>query len=101
MSMLDHVRLMIAYNRRLNGQVYDAAAGLEPARLREDRGAFFGSMLGTLNHLMVADLVWLGRFRAGFPHFAALRALDEFPRPQRLDEILYEDFAALRAARER
>lgn len=98
--MLEHVRLMIGYNRRMNGQIYDIAAALPTQQLREDRGAFFGSVLGTLNHLLVADLIWLNRFRAAFPHFTTLAALDGFPRPQRLEQILHEEFSELRAARE-
>lgn len=100
MQLLDHVRLMMRYNQRMNRQVLDAAGRLEPVRVRENRGAFFGSVLGTLNHLMVADLIWLRRFFPAFPHFQALRGLEAFPLPQALDQILHENLAPLREARE-
>jgi uncharacterized damage-inducible protein DinB len=55
---------------------------------RADRGAFFGSLHGTLNHLLLGDLIWMQRFTG------------EGEAPAQLDAILHEDFAALRQARE-
>src|SRR5690606_17946079 len=52
-----------------------------------DRGAFFRSIHGTLNHLLLADKVWFGRFTSN-PFV-----------PQSLDQELYADFGELRAAR--
>lgn len=98
--MLAHVHLMLAYNARLNRQLYDGAARLDDTQIRTDRGAYFGSVLGTLNHLMVADLIWLARFPPAFPHFTTLAKLDTLPQPRALDEILYIDFNELRQARE-
>jgi uncharacterized damage-inducible protein DinB len=86
--MLQHFAMMAAYNRWANGLVYDAASSLEPADLVRPTGAFFGSLLGTLNHILVADRIWLKRFTG------------EGDAPKRLDTILFDDFAALRAARE-
>ena len=59
---------MAAYNRWMNRKVYDACAGLSQDALIEDRGAFFGSVLGTLNHLLFGDLAWMGRFTGAAPH---------------------------------
>jgi uncharacterized damage-inducible protein DinB len=56
---------MAAYNSWMNGKVYDAAGRLPADEIARDRGAFFKSILGTLNHLLYADLVWIGRFREG------------------------------------
>jgi uncharacterized damage-inducible protein DinB len=55
---------------------------------RADRGAFFKSVHGTLNHLLVTDRVWMHRFTG------------EGDTPDRLDAILFESFTELRAARE-
>ncbi len=81
------VVIMAAYNAWMNDKVYDLAATLSDAQRKQDRGAFFRSVLGTLNHLLFGDLAWLGRFKDGAPRVA------------RTDEILHEDFAALRSAR--
>jgi uncharacterized damage-inducible protein DinB len=75
------------YNHWANERLYDAAAKLADADYRADRGAFFKSVHGTLNHLLVADRVWMHRFDGtGTP-------------PARLDAILHDDFHSLRAAR--
>jgi uncharacterized damage-inducible protein DinB len=87
-AMKDHFRQFAAYNAWANRRLYDAAALLSDAEFRADRGAFFRSMRGTLNHLLVADRVWMHRFTG------------EGQAPDRLDAILHDDLAGLRAARE-
>lgn len=81
--------MFAAYNAWANGRVYDAAATLSEADYRADKGAFFGSLHGTLNHMLVADQLWMRRFTG------------EGPSPRSLDEILHDDLVSLRAARER
>jgi uncharacterized damage-inducible protein DinB len=79
---------LAGYNRWANGLIYGAAAALADADYRADRGAFFRSVHGTLNHILVGDRIWLNRFTGeGVP-------------PAALDAILFDDFAALRSARE-
>jgi uncharacterized damage-inducible protein DinB len=58
----EYCRLMSRYNRWMNERLYALCAGLADAERRLDRGAFFGSMHGTLNHLLWGDRMWLGRF---------------------------------------
>ncbi|HYW92094.1 MAG TPA: DinB family protein [Gammaproteobacteria bacterium] len=100
MSLVESFRLMARYNQWMNERVYDAAAALDDATLRRDQGAFFGSVLGTLNHLLVADTIWLKRF-AGHPRgFEALAYPREVPSPPALDAILHEDLPSLRQARQ-
>ena len=60
-----YVRTMADYNRWQNISIYGAADGLSDAQRREDRGAFFGSIQGTLNHVLWADRIWMSRL-AGF-----------------------------------
>jgi uncharacterized damage-inducible protein DinB len=60
-----YVQTMAAYNAELNRRVYGAALRLPDAERRADRGAFFGSIHGTLVHLFWADLTWLARFGLG------------------------------------
>ena len=57
-----YVRTMAAYNAAMNKRLYDAAARLSDDERRKDRGAFFHSIHGTLNHVLLADSVWMGRF---------------------------------------
>lgn len=79
--------MFAAYNRWANELVYAAAAGLSDADYRQDRGAFFRSVHGTLNHMLVADRVWMHRFTA------------EGEPPSSLDAILHNDLTTLRTAR--
>jgi uncharacterized damage-inducible protein DinB len=81
-------RRLAAYNSWANARLYDAAAAVPDRDYRADRGAFFKSLHGTLNHLLVGDRIWMRRFTG------------EGEAPARLDAILCEDFAKLRAARE-
>jgi uncharacterized damage-inducible protein DinB len=85
--MTERYRTFAAYNHWANERVYGAAAQLTDAEYRADRGAFFKSMHGTLNHLLVGDRIWMRRFTG------------EGEAPNKLDAILYEDFDSLRAAR--
>jgi uncharacterized damage-inducible protein DinB len=61
-----YVRTMAAYNAEMNRRWYAAADTLTDAQRREDRGAFFGSIHGTLCHLVWGDSTWMARF-AGWP----------------------------------
>lgn len=85
----------------MNQSLYAAAAKLPAEDVERDRGAFFGSILGTLNHLAVADTVWLKRFAAHPACSAVLENLSAAPKPTRLDEILFSDLAGLRGYRQR
>jgi uncharacterized damage-inducible protein DinB len=62
MDLLDHYRLMARYNAWMNGNLYKAAALLCDEERKRDRGAFFKSIHGTLNHLLVGDSLWMARF---------------------------------------
>ncbi len=57
-----YIRLMAAYNHWQNDSLYGAAAGLSDDERRRPRGAFFGSIFETLNHLLWADTIWMSRF---------------------------------------
>ena len=79
--------MFAAYNRWANARVYDAAEALTDKEWQKDTGAFFGSMMATLNHLVVADRIWMRRFTG----------LGEAPNA--LDTIVDRTLAGLRAAR--
>jgi uncharacterized damage-inducible protein DinB len=82
-------RTLAAYNRWMNERLFALCAGLSDEERKRDRGAFFRSIHGTLNHLLLGDRIWLGRFRG--EAFAVTS----------LDQELYADFAELRAERAR
>ena len=75
------------YNQWMNERLYDCCARLSDDERKRDVGAFFRSIHGTLNHMLVADRIWFGRFTG--------RA---FPRAA-LDEELYAGFDELSAER--
>lgn len=87
--------LLSEYNTWMNRQVYAAARKLPPAELSKDRGAFFGSIIGTLNHVCVGDTIWLHRMAAHPAGRVALADLSPFPLPSSLREVLDHDLEAL------
>ena len=87
-GMKDHFSGFARYIAWANRHLYDAAARLSDTDYRADRGAFFTSMHGTLNHLLTADWVLMNRFTG------------QGPAPTKLNEIQHERLADLRAARE-
>jgi uncharacterized damage-inducible protein DinB len=62
MISVEHVRTMARYNAWQNRSLYGAADTLSETARRQDRGAFFGSIQGTLSHLMWGDQQWMSRF---------------------------------------
>jgi uncharacterized damage-inducible protein DinB len=91
--------LMAEYNRWMNDRVFEAAATLDDATLAADKGAFFGSILATLNHIAVGDTIWLHRFARHPASFTALGAIAAFPQPTSLSQLLAPDLPALRQYR--
>ena len=85
--MKKRYEIFAAYNRWSNERLYHVVASLPDTDYRADGGAFFSSIHGTLNHMLVVDRIWMKRFtKIG-------------DAPTRLDEILYDDLSSLRAAR--
>lgn len=79
--------MFAGYNAWANARLFSAAARLTDAQYRTDKGAFFGSLHGTLNHLLATDMVWMKRFTG------------EGEAPGRLDAIVHDELAQLDAAR--
>jgi uncharacterized damage-inducible protein DinB len=87
MMLATQVQALAAYNRWMNDKLYAACAELSDEERKADRKAFFKSIHGTLNHILVGDRIWLGRF-IGKPYSVGSLA-----------EELYADFGELRAER--
>lgn len=87
--LTSHFRTMAVYNTVANRRLYEACARLSDAEREKPREAFFGGIMGTLNHLLVGDRIWLARF-----------AGEDVPSTN-LDAILHEGFEDLREARRR
>ncbi len=58
------LRMMARYNRWQNESLFGAAQSLSDDARRQTRGAFWGSIHGTLSHIYWADRIWLSRFDA-------------------------------------
>ena len=95
----DQLRGFAEYNRTFNRRLYEVAAELPDEVRKQDRGAFFGSVHATLNHILLADRVWLGRFSTVFPALASLQGAEVLHGFGSLADELYADFDALRRAR--
>ena len=85
----DHFRTLARFNAWANARIYDAVGDLPEDEYRKARpAAYFGSIHGTLNHLLATDRLWFGRVEGVDRGITAL------------DQILYDTLGALRTARE-
>jgi uncharacterized damage-inducible protein DinB len=89
MDLLVSVRMMSGYNRWMNEKLYAVCARVSDDERKRERKAFFRSIHGTLNHLLLTDRGWLGRFHGKPWTFGAL------------SRELYADFDELRRERAR
>jgi uncharacterized damage-inducible protein DinB len=72
---------LASYNQWMNQKLYGAAAGLTEEELQRDRGAFFGSIFGTLNHIAIGDILWFKRIALCLPGLASLKCVAALPPP--------------------
>ena len=87
MVTLAFAQTMARYNAWMNARLSELCARLSDDERKEDVGAFFKSIHGTLNHLLLGDRVWMGRFTG--PPFTVSSLAQE----------LYADFSELRMQR--
>ncbi|HJP38384.1 MAG TPA: DinB family protein [Gammaproteobacteria bacterium] len=86
--MLQQFQVLAAYQRQMNQQFYTVCEQLGEEELRQDRGAYFKSIFGTLNHMLLTDRLWLSGFLGNPISFSSLF------------EELYDNFAEQRSGRE-
>jgi uncharacterized damage-inducible protein DinB len=82
-----HFVMMAKYNAWANARLFRGAGELQDDLYRREVGAYFKSLHGTLNHLLVADRIWMCRLTGVGNH------------PSKLNEILFDDLPSLHAAR--
>jgi uncharacterized damage-inducible protein DinB len=85
---MNYYTVMASYNQWMNQNLYTVCADIPDIDRKSDRQAFFKSIHGTLNHILVGDRIWLGRFT-------------QQPFVARLNQELYSNFNQLRTERAR
>lgn len=99
MNRTQHIHLMATYNQWMNARLYQAASSLPDEALAADRKAFFGSILGTLNHLALGDRVWLQRFARHPANYSVLEPIRQLSAPSNLKELQFSNIRELAAHR--
>ncbi|HSH73970.1 MAG TPA: DinB family protein [Methylophilaceae bacterium] len=95
MSRVSDIVLFARYNEWMNIKVYETAGQLSAEELLLDRKAFFGSILGSLNHIFIADMIWLKRFSHHPANHSALKVITAMQDPRSLDELRFINFSEL------
>ncbi|MGF1490321.1 MAG: DinB family protein [Prochloraceae cyanobacterium] len=85
----NYYEMMANYNQWMNQKLYKICAEIPDEKRKEDRGAFFKSIHGTLNHLLYGDRAWMGRF------------INEPFSVTKIGQELYSDFDRLQKEREK
>ena len=101
MSLLKQYKLLGDYNKLMNQRLYEAVATLPDDKIKEDKGAFFGSLLGTLNHILVGDIIWLSRFSTDTSSHEKLSYFITIEKPKSLNTVLYSELSELQKEREK
>lgn len=99
MNRTQHIHLMATYNQWMNTRLYQTAGNLPDDELAADRKAFFGSILGTLNHLALGDRVWLQRFARHPANYSVLEPIRQLPAPGNLRQLQFTHIRELAAHR--
>lgn len=79
--------MLALYNRIANERIYECCSHLEPVEYMKQRQGSFGSIHGLLNHMLLADRIWMARF------------VGEGKETPALNTVLFNDFSELRSAR--
>jgi uncharacterized damage-inducible protein DinB len=101
MSWLEQYRSLALYNQLMNRKLYALAATLSDDERRRDRGAFFKSIHGTFNHLLLGDRIWMLRLTGDEARYVSK---DDGGAPivlKTMAQELYPDFSTLTRERER
>lgn len=95
----DQLRGFAKYNLEFNRRLFDQLSSLPDVERKKDMGAFFGSIHATLNHILLADRIWLGRFAAAIPTLSSLHGAAVIRKFDSLRQEVCSEFDELRAER--
>lgn len=98
MQWSDHYRRYARYNAWINQSLLEASLSLSATEQNKDQKVFFHSLTGSWNHIMVGDLLWLNRLAKIFPILDD--QMDQWPKPTKLDQILYNNLKELAKPRQ-
>ena len=100
MITVDYVRMMAKYNSEMNRRIFADAEVLTDAQRRDDRGLFWKSLHGTLNHLLWADRQWMSRLDNWTPNtlsltqsLALIQDFEELRQERRKADVKIEEHA--------
>lgn len=88
------------YNREFNELLYTQIANMSDGERKKGMGAFFGSIHDTLNHILLVDRIWLGRFASAFPNLPSLHNAVLVYKFTSLSQEICSDFAELHSQRQ-
>jgi len=94
-----YLKRMTRYNQWMNQKLLAKTQLLSDAEIAEERGAFFGSILGTFNHIYAGDVVWLKRVSTHPLCQQALQSIHDYPAPKDLRSLIFTDIRSLAQAR--
>jgi uncharacterized damage-inducible protein DinB len=100
MSLLSNLQLMSQYNQWMNQKIYQIAQQLGNDKIQQDQGAFFSSLFGTLNHIYVADIIWLRRFAQHSKKYQSINQLQELSSYTELNQTVANDLESLNEFRQ-
>lgn len=100
MSLLSNLKLMSQYNQWMNQKIYQVAQQLGDNKIKQDQGAFFGSLFGTLNHIYIADIIWLRRFAQHPQKYSSLNLLPELSSYTELNQTVANNLETLNQLRQ-
>jgi len=98
--MMEYLQRMARYNQWMNQKLYAKTQLLSDAEIAKERGAFFCSILGTLDHTYGRDVAWLKRVSTHPLCQQALQSIHDYPAPKDFTSLIFTDIRSLAQARE-
>ena len=99
MQWSDHYRRYARYNAWINQSLLEASLSVSVKEQNKDQKVFFRSLTGSWNHILVGDLLWQNRLAKIFPILDD--QMDKWPKPNQLNQILYDDLKELAEQRQK
>jgi len=100
-GLVANFRRYAHYNQWMNKNLYKLVGELSVEQFNQDQGAFFSSIKGTLNHILVWDTTWLQRFAEHTIVYTSLDYVLSLDKPYANEQVLHDDIDDLQRAREK